>query len=125
MEAVEKSTGDPLLKGAYIQNTQQIGDNIIRTLGRLVATTSSQQNAIKDMVRQAAKLWLDIGIQRCRILIIVPQGSRGTSRRHDGQRLREFVVQPEVQRFGNSQGENLDTQEVVICKMDVHRVGVR
>jgi hypothetical protein len=27
-----------------------------------------------------------------------------------------------VLRFGNAQGEGLDTQEVVICKMDVHKL---
>jgi hypothetical protein len=125
MDAVEKPSGDPLLKHAYIQSVQQIVEDILRALSRVMSTSANQQNVVKDIVRQAAKLWLDIGIQRCRILIVVPQGSRGASRRQDGQRTREFIVQPEVQRFGNAQGEGLDTQEVVICKMEVHRLGIR
>jgi hypothetical protein len=122
MDAVEKPLGDPGLKRAYIQTREHVGEDIIRALGRMIVTSTVQHKAVKDIVHQAAKLWLDLGIQRCRIIVAVPQGIRGVSRRQDGQRIRELVVQPEVLRFGNAQGEGLDTQEVVICKMDVHKL---
>jgi hypothetical protein len=125
VEAVEKPSGDPMLKDAFVEGVQRVCDEITIGLDRVVANTANLQKFIKDIAHQATRLWLDLGIQRCRILIIVPSESRGTSGKSDRTGSRELVVQPEIQRFGNAQGENLETQEVVICKMEVHRLMFR
>ncbi|KIW07010.1 uncharacterized protein PV09_01905 [Verruconis gallopava] len=122
MEAVHKTAGDPILKRAFIQSIQRIEDEILQELNRVVEPSKSQQMSVKDIAHQAARLWLDIGVQRCRILITVPLESRAASRMHDVGRPRELVVHPGVQRFGNGQGEHLDTHDAVLCKMDVQTV---
>ena len=122
VEAVEKPAGDPMLKRAFVEGVQRVCDEITRDLNRVVANTNNLQKFIKDIAHQATKLWLDLGVQRCRILIIIPPESRGTSGKLDRAGSRELIVQPEIQRIGNAQGENLDTQEVVICKMEIHQL---
>jgi hypothetical protein len=125
IEAVEKASGDPMLKRAFVEGVQRVCDDITRDLNRVVANTANLQKFIKDIAHQATKLWLDLGEQRCRILILIPPESRGTSGKIDRAGLRELVVQPEILRIGNAQGENLETQEVVICKMELHSLRLR
>jgi hypothetical protein len=63
-------------------------------------------------------LWLEMGTQRCRLVVVVPDFVKSAFQRNTrrGSKM-ELVVLPEVRRIGNSQGGDLDREEVVSgCK---------
>jgi len=70
-----------------------------------------------DLVRKAAKLWLEFGQQRCRIYLLMSKSGSQPSR--SGQAFvgtdgkQELVVGPEVRRMGNVQGERLEKDELL------------
>ena len=72
---------------------------------------------ILDLVRKAAKLWLEVGQQRYRIFLRMSQ--TGAQSHRSGQAFvdengqKELVAGPEVRRMGNAQGERLEKDEVV------------
>ena len=72
--------------------------------------------AAEGIIIKAAKMWLEFGIQRCRILVIV-QGSNLKSAKEMIQRARgaplELVVVPKLKRFGNSKGQDIQIEEIV------------
>ena len=89
----------------------------------MIADTRSLQRGIKEIVLQATKLWLDLGVQRCRIVIVIPQASRGANSSRQIRLCQDLVLQPEVQRKGNAKGENLDMPEVEVCRLETFSLG--
>ena len=114
---VETTSGDPILKRAYVDGLQRVCDALISSLDRIVADPRGFHKSVKDIVHQATKLWLDIGMQRCRVMIVVPSECRGA--KNDGRVARQLIVQPELQRVGNAEGGHLNMPEVIVSKMEV------
>jgi hypothetical protein len=86
------------------------------TLGEISNLDKSNVQAAGSIIKKAAKMWLEFGMQRCRILVIV-QGSNLGSVEERIQRAREatleLVVVPELKRFGNSKGQDVHIEETV------------
>jgi len=130
LDAVDQRSGgqsdeNQRRKSAYIQHTGMVADEIVRSLNRVAATNGGHLSTAKDLVVQAAKLWFDIGIQHCRITVVIPKASRGASRIRGGGSAEQLIVQPEVERLGDSQGKDFDMQPVAICKLETYRTGFR
>jgi hypothetical protein len=72
--------------------------------------------AAGSIVKKAAKMWLEFGMQRCRILVIM-QGSNLKSTEERIRRAREatlkLVVVPELKRFGSSKGQDVHIEEIM------------
>jgi len=72
--------------------------------------------AMEKLTMKAANIWLEFGMQRCRILVEL-QGSNLKSAQEKMQRAQVsnlvMVVRPEVRRIGNSKGLDLTVEEVV------------
>lgn len=84
------------------------------TLGEVANLDKSSVQAIERMTIKAASMWLEFGMQRCRILVVV-QGSNLKSAEERIQRAQEntlkLVVVPELKKFGNSKGQDLNVEE--------------
>jgi hypothetical protein len=110
-------------KGSYVDQKQKMGydqslattaQEISHMLGKVSSVDGNISTIIKELVRQAAKFWLDMGSQRCRIVVVLPKLAENTSdARRRERRALELVVKPEVRRIGNSQGQQLEKQEVI------------
>ena len=76
----------------------------------------SSVQAAGSIIKKAAKMWLEFGMQRCRILVIV-QGSNLKSAEERIQRAQEATLKlvgvPKLKRFGNSKGQDVHIEETV------------
>jgi hypothetical protein len=73
--------------------------------------------ALEDLARKAAKMWLVFGTQRCRILVDMSHSNFQLSSSDRIKKVREsfleLVLVPELRRFGNSKGQDLDKEEKI------------
>jgi hypothetical protein len=109
------------VKRGYELSVKEATEDISQELGRVASVSDSDKHRMSDLVRKAAKLWLEVGRQRCRIFLIMsnsgarPLRSGAASIGRDG--AQEQVVRPELRRMGNAQGERLERDELVVdCK---------
>jgi hypothetical protein len=127
VEAINQppSEGDPnyRLKLEYESCLKDATNKISQELERVSSVSPGEKQRISDLVTKAAKLWLEVGQQRCRMFLLMsdskehpePKISRMEALDHNGKL--GLVVAPEVRRMGNAQGEQLDEIELVTeCK---------
>lgn len=77
---------------------------------------NSTDQALEVVTRKAAKMWLEFGTQRCRILVVMSPSNLSPPSdkiRKVRESFLELVVVPELRRLGNSKGQDLDRQERV------------
>jgi hypothetical protein len=132
-EALEQPVSDwaprAKLKKAFKTSLDNIKKELSDTLGRVSNLDESTLQALEDVTEKAAKMGIEMGTQRCRILVVMP----GSSLKSQSDRVRkaqedflELVVVPELRRFGNSKGENLDKEETIVgCEGSTVRVASR
>lgn len=113
LEAIEQS-GDisdvkQRQKQDYDQTLSAVRNAISEMKAHVASVDGNELQRIDDLVRLAAKFWLDIGSQRYRILVICSKSRAGSLR----MKTLELVVKPELRRNGNSQGQELERQDAV------------
>ena len=96
-------------------------EGMSQELGKVATVSDSEKQRMSQLVKKAARLWLEVGQQRCRMSLLMsdsgedPVRSRRTALDCDDSL--SLVVVPELLRRGNEQGERLNTDEVVMdCK---------
>jgi hypothetical protein len=113
----DSSEPDYNLKQSYEQCLNDATEDVSQELGRVSSMGHNDKQRISDLVRKAAKLWLEIGRQRYRIFLLMSQSGAKPSRsgqafvNRDG--TQELVADPELRRMGNVQGERLEKDELV------------
>jgi hypothetical protein len=84
------------------------------TLDEVANLDESSVQAMERITMKAANMWLEFGMQRYRILVVL-QRSNLKSVEERIQRAQEdtleLVVVPELKRFGNAEGQNLHIEE--------------
>jgi hypothetical protein len=118
--ALEKAASelDPRarVRKGFKSSLDALKQELTSTLGEVSNLDKSSVQAAEGIVKKAAKMWLEFGMQRCRILVIV-QGSNLKSAEEMIQRAREatlkLVVVPKLKRFGNSKGQDVHIEETV------------
>lgn len=113
------------LKIGYESSLEMIINDISQELGRVTSVSSSDQQKIGDIVRKAAKLWLDVGQQRYRIFLLMSESNEKPARSGqasvNGGGKQELIVEPQLRRMGNAQGERIDRDEIVSnCRGKFH-----
>ena len=96
-------------------------EDVSQELGKVASVGGSDKQRMSDLVRKAAKLWLEVGQQRCRIFLLMSNSGEKPSRSGqaslDRDGTQELVAVPELRRMGNAQGERLERDELVSdCK---------
>ncbi|KAN0071923.1 hypothetical protein V8E54_009652 [Elaphomyces granulatus] len=103
------------IKQCYEQSLVETTEDISHEFGR-VASIDKQR--MSDLVRNAAKLWLEIGQQRYRIFLVMSKSGSKPSRSGqafvDADGRQELVASPELRRIGNVQGEKLEKEDLVL-----------
>lgn len=95
-------------------------DNTKKKISDALAKVSDLDNgtlqSLEDIPKKAAKMWIEMGTQRCRILIAM-QGSNLTSQSDRVKKAHEdvlkLVIIPQLWRFGNSKGQDLYKKELI------------
>lgn len=86
------------------------------TLGTMVNLEKGNVQAMDKIAKKATNMWLEFGMQRCRILVSL-EGSNLKPAEDKVQRAHEdtlkLVVVPELKRLGNSKGHEHYTEATV------------
>jgi hypothetical protein len=102
------------LKKGFKTSIDALRKELTLTISESVNLDTSSVQAIERMTLKAASMWLEFGMQRCRILVLV-QGSNLKSLEEKIKRAQEhtlkLVLVPELKKFGNSNGHDLDVEE--------------
>lgn len=92
-------------------------DNIQGKLSGALAEVSELENgtiqSLEDICKKAARMWVAMGTQRCRILVVM-QGSNITSQSDRVKKALELVITPQLWRCGNSKGQDLQNEEIIM-----------
>jgi hypothetical protein len=120
LKAINQLGSEPnhKLKQSYEQCLKDTTEDLSHELERVASMDVNDKQRMMDLVKKAAKLWLEVGQQRYRIFLLMSKS--GTKPSQSGQAFvdtQELVVGPEVRRIGNAQGERLEKDELVSeCK---------
>lgn len=86
------------------------------TIGEMVNLDKGSIQSMDKIAKKAANVWLEFGMQRCRIVMVFDVSSLKPA----GERIRkardgamELVIIPELKRYGNSKGLELHTEATV------------
>jgi len=104
------------LKKSFKASTIALCETMESTLGDIVDLDDELRGGIGKLVRAAAQLWLDFGMQRYRIVFVM-QGSNLESMedrvRRANEGTLELVVTPMLKRCGNSDGIQFNVDEII------------
>lgn len=112
---------DYKVQGEFGSSIKKVADEMMIELERVSPLSSNEMQRMDELVRKAAQFWLDVGQQRCRVVLLMSSSGEDPVRSDMGSLDRDgtlsLVVIPELRRKGNSQGERLDTNDLVMdCK---------
>lgn len=119
-EALAQSASDLDPRAKLKKNFKISLDNTRKKLSDAVAKVSGLDKgllqSLDDIPKKAAKMWIEMGTQRCRIFVFM-QGSNLTSQSDRVKKAREDVLElviiPQLWRFGNSKGQDLYKKELI------------
>jgi hypothetical protein len=127
MKICVEATSQPLrewdykVKREYESCLKEVTDEMVLELGRVGKVNDSEEKRMSELVKKTARLWLEVGQQRCRMFLLMSDSGddpvRSSRAALDRDNTLSLVVVPELRRRGNAQGERLDTDELVMdCK---------
>ena len=109
------------VKRGYESSLTETTDDILKELGRVASITDIDKQNFNNLVRRAARFWLEVGQQRYRVFLLMSDSGTEPSRSgeiavgKDG--TQKLIVVPELRRIGSAQGDRLENDELVAdCK---------
>jgi hypothetical protein len=127
LEAIDKATSPShpgyKLREAFESSLTNLAAEMSKILSTVCQVDSTVQVHMRGIANTAARLWLQLGTQRFRVLVIIPdqivRSMQGTQSRSMHRGLVELVIRPELRRAGNSIGGGFDQEEIISgCKGD-------
>ncbi|KAH8685430.1 hypothetical protein BGZ60DRAFT_425926 [Tricladium varicosporioides] len=109
--------GDPSfsLQQNYYKALEDIRNDIMQELGKVSTEISCYEDQVETLLREAAKFWLEVGQQRCRMFLAMSEsGTEPAQTRLNHCGTLNLVVMPQLRRMGNAFGEQLDKDELVL-----------
>ncbi len=109
---------DYIWKQQYEVYLEVISRKLSQEMGMVALVKPRDEQRMIELVKKVAKLWIEVGQQRCRIsLLLSTSGARPV--RSEYTAFDEFgqmpiVVVPALRRRGTVQGARLDIDEVVM-----------
>lgn len=104
------------LKNEYNRSLESITKELSETLENVSQLDRPTQQALEEIPKKAAEMWIEMVTQRCRIVVFLP-GSNLKSQSDRVKKAREggfeLVVMPGMRRFGNSKGQDLYKVETI------------
>jgi hypothetical protein len=105
------------VKRQFESTLTETSEEIYHELMKVAYLDNIEKQRIRDLVKRAAKLWLEVGQQRYRMFLIMTNSTQEPARSNESA-LRagkmQLVVAPELRRMGNAQGERLEKDELVM-----------
>lgn len=129
-EKIEEMTEKGTSKNK-IQRVSQYDSYLAKTVAQIneatsKVTTDCSKDTIKDIVKLAADFWIEIGRQRCRVIVSLPEstGNLLGVRKRETSTI-ELIVKPRLLRYGTLTGLDLDEPPVVVAGCDSEQLRVQ
>ena len=110
------------LKNEYNRTLESITKELSETLGKISQLDQPIQQALEEIPKKVAEMWVEMATQRCRIVVVLP-GSNLKSQLDRVKKAREggfeLVDMPGLWRFGNSKGQDLDKVEIISAAITI------
>ncbi|KAI9774838.1 MAG: hypothetical protein M1840_000054 [Geoglossum simile] len=120
-QALEEGDANYNVKRDYELSLKETTDDMLKELGKVSSVSDIDKQNFKNLVRKAAKFWLEVGQQRYRLFLVMSDSDGEPTR--SGQIAmnkdctQKLVVVPELRRIGSGQGKGLENDELVAdCK---------
>jgi hypothetical protein len=102
-------------------SVKEATDDILKELGRVTSVSDIDRQNFGNLVRRAAKFWLEVGQERYRLFLVMSNSGGEPSRSGhiavDKDGTQKLVVVPELRRIGDAQGKGLENDKMVAgCK---------
>jgi hypothetical protein len=108
LRVLESSASNDGLKKGFEESVEDAVKAACGALEKVAKVHDKTQSGIENIVRLAAKTWLESCSQKYRLMVILPDGSDDIlSGEHSDSRPIKLVVRPELRRYGDSQGKAL------------------
>ena len=118
LSVIERSTtstgGDLRLKASYEASISVTIEVLSGAASKVASVDVRHRSRLESLVRLCAKTWLQFCSQPYRLIVALPAGSGDLlSSPQRSEKALTLAISPELKRYGNSQGENLQRGEVV------------
>jgi hypothetical protein len=100
------------------ESIEAVTDEIARSLEAVMLSTHIKTDAIREIVKGVAQFWMDLCSQRCRFMVVMPPSAKNLLGQVGERKTQQLIVQPKIERQGNSQGEQLDNVKEVLKGCD-------
>lgn len=117
-EALTKPVSDvdamTKIKFGYEDTLERTKEELLAMLGMVADLGEEDIESWGEIPRKAADMWISMGTQRCRLIVVIPGGEissqedRARQARVEGL---ELVIKPELRRYGDSKGQDLGRVE--------------
>lgn len=115
------------LKEGYMSSLDAIMTDFQMNFVQLVEQEDEAMKLVEKIVKKASNMWLQFGMQRCRIVVGIEGNKLGPAEERlrglKGGETLDLLAKPNLKRFGNPKGFELH-KEVVIdgCEEVVEKV---
>ncbi|OQV06072.1 hypothetical protein CLAIMM_10704 [Cladophialophora immunda] len=102
------------LKQRYDESVGAAVDDICNAIQAISPPSPHDLLLVREFVEVAATFWLDVVAQKCRVYLVFPaQGAKALVHRKAANATADLVIQPEVRRRGNAQGQRFVKEQVI------------
>jgi hypothetical protein len=103
------------LKKGFKTSIDALRKELVSSISEVADFDKENVQAMEKMTIKAVNIWLEFGMQRCRILVRQCRSSRKVDSKADKalKDLMDLVVVPQLKRYGKSDGQDLDTEETI------------
>ncbi|CAO2656250.1 Nn.00g050530.m01.CDS01 [Neocucurbitaria sp. VM-36] len=112
--AIEPSATKGRLRVGYEEAIKTAVNAVCRALEKVAIVEARERKILEGILRLSAKIWLEFCSQRYRLMVVLSKGSGDilTSMGTDNRTL-SLIVRPDLKRYGDSQGRELERGESV------------
>jgi hypothetical protein len=104
------------LREGFMDNLRELISGLTASLERIINLSSADLQMIERVSKKAATVWLDFAVHRCRILIrLKDHTALSMEEKVAAARTSslELTVIPELGRYGNVMGADLDVYKII------------
>jgi hypothetical protein len=107
------------IKKGFKSSLDKLKESLATRITEIADFSRESAQATDKMTIKAVNMWLEFGMQRCRILITENREEEG----ENAKKAQYLLVRPQLKRHGKSDGYDLDIEEVINgCKGESVRV---
>jgi predicted transcriptional regulator len=100
------------LKKSFKFSLEKLRETVGTRIAEVAEYNKGSVQATEQITMKAVNIWLEFGEQRCRVLVIEKRPNSAVVDEKVNKAV-NLLVLPQLKRYGKSDGQNLDIEEVI------------